>query len=305
MLANKLKVVRESISSRANKGISYTKRNSGFTLIELIIVIILLGIMAVGISGFITLATQTYLNVSERDDLLSNARFVNERLNREVRNAVPNSIREGSNGSTQCLEFMPITASTIYTDIPVAPEPSSETLRVIPFINDAGDPYTCPSSGAQCNDFITVYPLAADASDIYDLSLDKVFTIDNYTLPVAPDKIATITLDTSVTFDQDSPTNRAYIFQQPVAYCLRNVVGVSEVWRYANYNSTSDQTFPPDISSVGTASLMARGVLNLAGAFTVQNATLQRNAVVQIKLTFFRDGEEMVFDNAIHITNIP
>jgi prepilin-type N-terminal cleavage/methylation domain-containing protein len=43
MLAYKLKVVRAPISPRVNKGISYTKRHSGFTLIELIIVIILLG----------------------------------------------------------------------------------------------------------------------------------------------------------------------------------------------------------------------------------------------------------------------
>ncbi len=43
------------------------KRMNGLTLMELIIVIILLGVMAVGIAGFITLTTQTYLNVSERD----------------------------------------------------------------------------------------------------------------------------------------------------------------------------------------------------------------------------------------------
>lgn len=286
---------------KKNRIIRASKGSYGFTLLELIIVIILLGVMAVGIAGFITLTTQTYVNVSERDELLSNARFVVERLNREVRNAVPNSIREGSSGGTQCLEFMPITASTVYTDIPVAPEPSSATLGVIPFINETGVPYTCSS----CNDSITVYPLAADASDIYDLSLSKVFTIDNYTLAVAPDKVATITLDSSVTFAQDSPTNRAFIFKQPVAYCISGVADAIEINRYANYNLTSAQAFPPNISSVGKKSLMAKGLLNLAGAFTVQEATLQRNAVVQIKLIFARDGEEMVFDNAIHITNIP
>lgn len=50
-------------------------KESGFTLLELIIVIILLGVMAVGITGFITLSTQTYLNVTERDELLASARF--------------------------------------------------------------------------------------------------------------------------------------------------------------------------------------------------------------------------------------
>ena len=89
-------------------------KESGFTLLELIIVIILLGVMAVGITGFITLSTQTYLNVTERDELLASARFAVERLNREVRNALPNSLRVKTNVDTnkQCLEFIPIQAST-------------------------------------------------------------------------------------------------------------------------------------------------------------------------------------------------
>ena len=39
--------------------------------------------------------------------------------------------------------------------------------------------------------------------------------------------------------------------------------------------------------------------------FTVLPASLQRNAVVQIKLNFIRDDEQVVFDNAIHISNVP
>ena len=89
----------------------------GFTLIELVTVIVLLGIMATGIGGFITLSTQTFVNVSERDELLASARFAIERLNREVSNAVPNSIRIATDidSNRQCLEFMPIQASTSYT----------------------------------------------------------------------------------------------------------------------------------------------------------------------------------------------
>ena len=104
------------------------KKASGFTLMELIIVIIIMGVMSVGIAGFIKLSTQTYLNVTERDELLANARFAVERLNREVRNALPNSIRTDNNVTTNCLEFVPIKTSTVYTQIAVAPEPITTTF---------------------------------------------------------------------------------------------------------------------------------------------------------------------------------
>ena len=39
--------------------------------------------------------------------------------------------------------------------------------------------------------------------------------------------------------------------------------------------------------------------------FTILSPSLQRNAVVQVKLSFIRDDEVVVFDNAVHITNVP
>lgn len=281
------------------KGVCNSTTIRGFTLIELVVVIIILGVMAVGISGFISLTTQTYLNVSERDELLSNARFVIERLNREVRGALPNSVRQGSSGNTQCLEFVPISASTVYLDIPVSPEASSNTLRVIPFIQ-----------GASINlgsDYISVYPLASDGADIYDHSRNKVFTVANYTV-VTPDKEATIVLAASANFAEDSPTRRAYIVKTPVAYCINGDAESAEIHRYSGYAFTANpnQAFPPAVNVQGKKSLMANGLSNIGQAFTIESATLRRNAVVKVELNFVRDeGEVIVFDNAIHITNVP
>ncbi len=273
------------------------KRMNGFTLMELIIVIILLGVMAVGIAGFITLTTQTYLNVSERDELVSSARFVVERLNREIRNAVPNSIRATpANALGQCIEFVPIETSAVYTDIPVSPEGARNTMEVIPF-------------DLQGN-LITVYPLVPD--DIYDDHTDdvgKVFEIAGYTPPIGAETVAVLTLDSvdGVFFAQDSPTRRAFLFSSPVAYCVRSEGGIFNIYRYTGHSFTLAQGLPPFVG--GTANLMAENILfdqaNLP--FTVNNATLQRNALVEVKLTFTRlDGtEQITFENAVHVSNIP
>ena len=39
--------------------------------------------------------------------------------------------------------------------------------------------------------------------------------------------------------------------------------------------------------------------------FVIQPATLQRNAMIQIKLNFMRGDENIVFNNETHIVNVP
>ncbi|WP_277994451.1 PilW family protein [Aeromonas encheleia] len=91
----------------------------GFTLVELVMVILLLGIMATFSSQFIGIGTQIYGDASSREQLMSDARFALERLNRELRDAVPGSVRvEDSLGNVveqgNCLRFWPIATASRY-----------------------------------------------------------------------------------------------------------------------------------------------------------------------------------------------
>jgi MSHA biogenesis protein MshO len=269
----------------------------GFTLIELVLVITILGIMAVGISGFITLSTQTYLNATNRDELIGNARFVIERLNRELRDAVPNSIRVISLGpSFDCVQFTPIEASGVYLDVPVSPEPASKVLSVIPFNDSAGDPYQC---NAGCSDLVTIYPL--EHEDIYDdASTDsgKIFSIENVDASVEPWQI-NISNDNDIIVDEDSPTKRFYITRDQVSYCAFS----GFIIRFQG-NITDGATSIPGIRRHHMAGYL---VQDFGGRppFTYEEATLQRNAVVQLHLQFTNEGENYVFDHEVHIQNVP
>ncbi len=276
--------------------------SKGFTLLELIIVIIILGVMAVGISGFISLTTQTYLNVSERDDLLSSARFAVERLNREIRNAVPNSIRVSNDTLRQCIEFSPVIASTIYTDAPVSPELGRLDVSVIPFQLNNSD-YSC---SAPCQDKAAIYPLNSD--DIHNQDLffgtGKVFGLNVFVPPVGQNEwqlpISKPFVADSIHFDEDSPTNRLYIIKSPVSYCVDS----GELIRYEGHSFSQTQILKPTSSQA----LMAENISAIDTGnlpFSVDPASLQRNAVVHVRLEFDRDGEVVVFDNDIHVTNIP
>jgi MSHA biogenesis protein MshO len=243
------------------------KKAAGFTLIELIVVIVILGVLAAATSTFIKFSTQIYTETTAREQLVSSARFAIERLNREIRNALPNSLR--LTNSDQCLEFTPIIESTIYTDIPIAPDDDSDTIRVIKFNEDV------TSIG---NWKAIVYPLIP--SDVYPVTPsnnDKVHNVDSI---VATGDEWVITLEDDVVFAEGSPTQRIYFIDGSVEYCVQNK------------------------TLTRNGILMAEDIYNLS-PFLITVATLQRNAMVQINFRFEKNSEQITFNNEIQVLNVP
>jgi MSHA biogenesis protein MshO len=79
----------------------------GFTLVELVVVIALLGVIAAGISVFYVPAVQGYIGARSRADLAAQADHALRRMARDVQAAVPNSIRTPA---PQCFELVPAIA---------------------------------------------------------------------------------------------------------------------------------------------------------------------------------------------------
>ena len=80
------------------------QRQAGFTLIELVIVIVISGALSIVVMQFITAPIDVYVDQSRRARLVESAQSVMQRLAYDVRMAVPNSIRVGCGGA--CIEMM-------------------------------------------------------------------------------------------------------------------------------------------------------------------------------------------------------
>lgn len=89
-------------------------QQAGFTLIEMVTVIVLLGIVAGILTPFIAKAMQAYTHSQARASLVNKGRLALERLAREVHQAVPNSLTvlAGGNG----IEFVRSRAGGRYVE---------------------------------------------------------------------------------------------------------------------------------------------------------------------------------------------
>lgn len=77
----------------------------GFTLLEAVVVIVITGIISAMVA-LIRAPVEGYIDSVARAELTDAADTALRRLTREVRTALPNSLREGPPGAT-CIEFLP------------------------------------------------------------------------------------------------------------------------------------------------------------------------------------------------------
>lgn len=280
---------------------SNLSKKQGFTLVELVTVIIVLGVVSVGISGFIRTGVDIYSDVSERDQLLGDSRFVVERLNRELRNAIPNSVRVDTSNvtNTQCIEFVPSEWVSFYTSLSVLPD-TSTSATIVEFADNPAD-FELGS-----NDFAIVYPTSND--DVYVLGNNKrkvILSCSDDGIDTGCDTLdslqRTAKLTINAAFDDHSPASRLYIARKTVSYCA---VSNGNIYRNEINAINDEQT----VHESGT--LMAENLKNNLSdvdeaPFRVYEATLTRNSLVHILLAFERNEEIINYSSEVHIPNVP
>lgn len=277
------------------------KRNKlvGFTLVEMLMVIVILGIVSIGVSDFMRLGFGIYADAGQRESMLNKSRFAVERLNRELRAVIPNSVRVAANAtSQQCIEFIPFKETSSYLTLPV--DEADNSAKVIR--------HELNAQNSVVGDLMAIYP--TQTSDLYSAS-NKVHEIESILY-----ETNTLTMGFGVSdiqFDTHSPQRRYYTFNNAVSYCFS--VGASndgELRRYEYANLSATQPLPADFAVAGVAGvLMAQGMSNdlTNGEFPFKkdDIALNRNAIIELFLKFDSSisNESMFFYNEVHLPNVP
>lgn len=94
-------------------------RSRGFTLVELIATMVILGIISVMTSKFIVNGFSFYVDATNIQKISTTANFVAEKMEKLIENSVPNSIVISE--TRQSITFVPIKGALGYTYIPKNP----------------------------------------------------------------------------------------------------------------------------------------------------------------------------------------
>lgn len=273
----------------ARLSISYPKQNSGFTLVELILVIVLLGIVGVTITTLYSKTIQGYLEGEARITMSATARQSLDRVGREVREAMPASVRV--NATQDCVEFVPIVGATRYINLPTT-QPQNTLTFVEP------DASTEISGLNTTNLYVMVIPL--NQNEVYNTS-GHFGQIASFTKLGGNETQANLTANTR--FNRKSPQQRLFFVRQPVSICVTG----GNLNRYTNYGFNIAQ---PAIGAMGAATLLLnRLLLNNNGTpinpFSYSPGTLSRSGLLLINFVVEGRNESINLEHEVHVRNIP
>lgn len=267
------------------------RRAAGFTLVELIIVIVLLAIVATISVQFVALSTRGAIDVSSRQQRALTGVVISEHITRSLRAALPTSIRASVDGS--CIEWMPIRAASNYLDLPKGSSPSS--FEAVPL-----------ADGEAAAGRIVVYGYG---SNVYDLSnpgpVSPPASMPAGSPPGTPSVTVTFDGGANHRFPAKSPEKRFYVVGDPVALCQSG----RWLYRYSNYGineavaSGLPSTHPG--REVLAATLEDDPLDSLV--FEVTPPTLQRGAVVSFSFVLEDDetGESTAISQEVQVRNVP
>lgn len=278
----------------------------GFTLVELIVVIVLIGI----IGGVLVLqllpAIRSYLLVGQRAALTNQADTALRKIVGEVRSAVPNSLRLGS---STCMELVPTKDGGRYR---MGPHIEGNTV--------AGD-FLDDTETRDRFDVLTDYvnaPVPGDAivignqntSDVYDQV--NVGIVNASGAPTnAATGVASITLDAPIRVPPGYDGGRFVIVpkdEKVVTYLclgaqLAGGTGAGKLYRLADASFHFNETCPA--AAPAGAALVADKVSHCAFIYSPNQGATQESGFIQLQLTLSDKGESVPLTIGAHVDNVP
>ncbi len=112
-------------------------KSRGFTLVELIATMVILGIISVMTSKFIVNGFSFYVDATNIQKISTTANFVAEKMEKLIENSVPNSIVISETGKS--ITFVPIKGALGYTYIPKNPLSAFDNKPVLYAVTTAFD----------------------------------------------------------------------------------------------------------------------------------------------------------------------
>lgn len=278
-----------------------TANQHGFTLVELIMVIIIIGVIGGMVAVFMKGPIDAYLDSGRRAALTDVADTVVRRMARDLQRALPNSIRPVTGGRSSCLEFIPTKTGGRYR---ASGAGSLDFTAGSTTFNMLGSNAALPvDQQIVLGDVIVVYNLGFAPADAY--------TGTNWeTVKAAPTESGT-PLETTISLSTTAATK---VFPLESGNWRFHVVPgtermVSYVCSGSSLRRTASAAFTAAASCPTTGPVIANNVnCDVASTwFNYTGSDLQRNALVSMGLTLNDSSgtESVTLQHEVHVSNTP
>jgi len=262
----------------------------GFTIVELVVVIAVTAILAAGAASFIRNPTQAYLDAESHANLTDKADTALRRMAREVRNALPNSVRVTSSGADSFVEFIPVKAAGRYraeVGLNVADNPLDFSLTADTF--DVLGQAVAVSNG----DRLVIFNLGIEGSDAYEGS--NIRPLQTF------GTLSTLSFSGGA-FPQPSPSSRFYVVSTATSFACD--MTSKQLLMYSSYAIQSAQP-----SSIGALNALAaaRPLANNISTCRISYSpgVLQRSGIVTVYLGFMQESAKVNLMHQINVVNSP
>jgi MSHA biogenesis protein MshO len=266
----------------------------GVTLIELVVVIAITGIIAAAVAVFVARPVEGYLETSRRAEMTDIADSALRRIARELRTALPNSVRVATSGNVTYLEFLETSGGGRYR----AEVDSGGAGDILDFTTaDSSFDVIGPMPAFSGGEAIVVYNLNSDPA----VPTANAYAGDNRAA-YGSNTATTITLAAAKKFPFASPGNRFQVVRHPVTYaCDPLPAGSGQLRRHWGYPISLAQPTPP---VGGSSALLASNITQCEFKYATGGAT-GRTGVVALHIEITQAGQSVRLFQQVHVSNVP
>ena len=282
-----------------------TPRRNGFTLVELVITLMLFALMAVTLALFFRPAVASWLTLRDRTSLSAEADNAMRLMLRELRTAVPNSIRTPDSA---CFEFVPTKTGGRY--------------RLGPDIVNAGSAPADPAAATSSFDVLTpldTLPVVGDwvvvdnqnPGDVYSgVNRSAISAVTTPAAALGRHRLAISPMQFPLGYDGgrfgviDQTQQAVFYVCSGASTTLDgngNAPGVLVRLSGYGFNAAAPASCP---STTG-GSVVATGLRSCRFLYNANQGATQQSGYIGLQLEFTRNGETTSLVAGAHVVNVP
>lgn len=283
-------------------------RNRGFTLVELVVAIALSSIVIAFMAVFIAGPVAAFGDQARRAELVDLAENALRRVARDVRRALPNSLRVTASGGRVALEMLNSVDGVRYREGPPPGDPDKRLAfnQADAAFNSMGHFTQVAKPFSSTTHYLSIYNVGVPGADAYELG--NVITPPGTRIDIDDDVTPgedNIRLSPAFRFAYGSPGQRLFLLDGPVTYLCDPLTGLLR--RYDGYAITADQSQRDEHGELLAAGARVTVVSDRVSGcvFNYTAGAAQRAGLVSLSLAIEEAGERITLLHQVHVDNVP